>query len=156
MGARVTTGSQLGDGRSPCPERALGLAAAKLLGVLSVPVVGGATVVAGPGGALGAGAGLLLVLALFGVSGVALSAFRRPAPQLVIAVSLAGIGVRLAAYGAALAALATVDGLHRPSLVAATAVALACTLVYELRVMSRSPQLFWVDAGAARQGASSS
>lgn len=152
---RVAASSHAGVGPAPCPERALGFAAAKLLAVLSAPVVGGAALVAGAGGAAGATAGLLLVLGLFGLSGVALSAVPRPSPQLVVAVSLVALGVRLVAYVAALTALAGVQGLHRPSLVVATVVALVCALTYELRVAHRSPHLFWVDAaaGSARQGA---
>lgn len=122
----------------------MGIAAAKLLVVLAFPVIGGAWVTAGAGGALGAAAGLILVLMLFGLTGVALSPVRQPRPAVVVGVSLAGLGLRIVGYAAALGLLATIDGLHRPSLAAATALAFVVTLAYEMRVVSRTPGFFWV------------
>lgn len=126
----------------------MGLAAARLLALLSVPVTAGAWWVAGPGGALGAGAGLLLVLALFGLTGLVLSRMRATAPSVVVGVSLVGLGLRIAGYAVALALLASVDSLHRPSLALATMVGFAATLAYEIRVVSRTPQFFWVRASS--------
>lgn len=131
----------------PCPEATLGRAAGRLLSVLVVPLVGGAWIVAGPGGALGAATGMLFVLALFGLSGLALTILSEQSPTTVVAVSLGGVLVRLLAYPVALALLAPVEALHRPSLAVATAVAFVATLTYEMRVMSRTPGLFWLDAG---------
>lgn len=122
----------------------MGAAAVRVLAVLSLPLTGGAWLAAGAGGAMGAAAGLLLVLALFGLTGLALSPFRDAGPSLVVGVSLAGVGLRIAGYATALALLATVEGLHRPSLAAATAIAFVVTLGYELRVVSRTPGFFWV------------
>lgn len=128
------------------PEQAMGIAAARLLAVLVVPVVGGAWLMAGAGGALGAAAGLVLVLALFGLTGLVLatSPVRDAEPAVVVGVSLAGLGLRMVGYAIALALLATIDGLHRPSLAAATALAFVLTLLYEMRVVSRTPGFFWV------------
>lgn len=154
MGVYVTSSERGGPGSVPCPERTLGVAAAKLLAVLAVPLIAGATAVAGWGGALGSAAGLLLVLGLFGLSGLALGALPAAGPSLVVRVSLVALGVRLVGYLVALAALATVDGLHRPSLAAATAVAIVVTLAHELRTVQTTPGFFRVDAGAgARLGA---
>lgn len=130
------------------PEQALGAAAARLLAVIAVPVIGGAWLAAGSGGALGAAAGLVLVLALFGLTGLALSPFRAPAPSVVVGVSLAGVGLRIAGYATALALLATVEALHRPSLAAATAIGFVATLTYELATLSRTPGFFWVQTNS--------
>ena len=131
-----------------CPEQAMGAAAARLLALLALPLVAGAWLVAGPGGALGAGAGLILVLALFGLTGLVLSRLRVVAPSVVVGVSLAGVGLRLAGYAVALALLGSVDAVHRPSLAAATLVGFIATLVYEIRVVSRTPAFFWVQASS--------
>lgn len=125
----------------------MGRAAARLLALLVVPLVGGAWAVAGAGGALGAATGMLFVLVLFGLSGLALTLVASHSSSAVVAVSLGGVLVRLLAYPVVLALLAPVEALHRPSLAAATAVAFVATLAYEMRVMSRTPGLFWLDAG---------
>lgn len=122
----------------------MGAAAARLLAVLAVPVIAGSWLVAGPGGAAGALAGLVLVLALFGLTGLVLGRIRASTPSVVVGVSLAGVGVRIAGYAAALALLASVDGLHRPSLAVATLIGFVATLAYEIRVVSRTPAFFWV------------
>lgn len=126
----------------------MGAAAVRVLAVLSLPLIGGAWLAAGGGGALGAAAGLLLVLALFGVTGLALAPFRDAGPSVVVGVSLAGVGLRIAGYATALGLLATVEGLHRPSLATATAIAFIVTLGYELRVVGRTPGFFWVRTNA--------
>lgn len=131
-----------------CPEQAMAAAAARLLALLALPLVAGAWLIAGPGGALGAGAGLILVLALFGLTGLALGRLRVVAPSVVVGVSLAGVGLRLAGYAVALALLGSVDAVHRPSLAAATLVGFVATLAYEIRVVSRTPALFWVRASS--------
>lgn len=152
----MTSSERGGTGSLPCPERTLGVAAAKFLALLAVPVIAGAAVVAGRGGALGAAAGLLLVLGLFGLSGLALGALRAPGPSLVVGVSLVALGARVVGYFLALTALATVEGLHRPSLAAATAIAVVATQAHELWMVDRTPAFFRVDAaaGRAQQGAS--
>lgn len=122
----------------------MGVAAAKLLAFLSPPLLYGAWIVAGSGGALGAAAGIVGVLVLFGLTGVLLVPFRAERPAVVVGVSLAGVGLRVAAYGVGLALLAGVDGLHRPSLAVATAVAFTATLAYEIRVITTTPGFFWV------------
>lgn len=119
-------------------------ASARVLAVLSPPVIAGAWWITGPGGAAGALAGLLLVLALFGLTGLALGRVRTQAPSVVVGVSLAGVGVRVAGYATALAVLASFDGLHRPSLAAAAFIGFVTTLAYEIRIVSRTPAFFWV------------
>lgn len=138
-----------------CPEAALARAAARLLAALAVPLAGGAWIIAGPGGALGAVTGMVFVLALFGLSGFALTLVSDLSPSAVVAVSVAGVLIRLLAYPVALAALAPVQALHRPSLAIATAVAFVATLAYEMHVASRTPSLYWLHTkpGPIRAGA---
>lgn len=138
------------------PEQAMGVAAAKLLAVLSVPLVGGSWMAAGSGGALGAGAGVVLVLALFGLTGLLIAPLRVIRPAVVVGLSLAGVGLRVAGYAAALAWLSSVDGLHRASLAMATAVAFAATLAYEVRVITTTPGFFWVRVGPPASAATRS
>jgi ATP synthase protein I len=134
------------DAARACPERELGLQAAKLLALLSPPVVGVATLAAGAPGALGAVVGLALVFVLFAVSGLLVAAVSRRGPGVALGVAGSAAFVRLALYVVVLSALEVVHGLHRPSLAAATAVALVATLAYEIRVISRTPHLSWVQA----------
>lgn len=132
-----------------CPEGAMAVGASKVLGLLAVPVVGGAWWRAGIGGAAGAAAGLALVLALFGVTGLTLRRIRTASPSVVVGVSLAGMGVRMVGYLVSLGLLAGVPGLHRPSLAAATIVAFVVTLLYECRMVHRTAGFFWVRAPSA-------
>lgn len=127
-----------------CPEQALAGSAARLLALLGVPLTAGAWLYAGAGGAAGALAGVLLVLVLFGLTGAVLGRVRAASPSLVVGVSLAGVGVRIAGYATALALLASVEWLHRPSLALAILVSFVATLAYEIRIVSRTPQFFWV------------
>lgn len=115
------------------------------LGAVGVPIVGVAAATAGAGGALGALAGLGLVAVLFGVAGVLQIVVARLAPKQLLAVTLGGLVVRVAVYLAVLAALGSLDGLHRQSLALATAAGLFGTICYELRLLRRLPQAFWVE-----------
>lgn len=137
---------------SPLPEVGRGelrLAgrAVLLLSLLAVPVAAVAAVVQGRDGALGAVAGLALVAVLFGVSGAAQGLASRRGPSAVLAVAAIGLGLRLALYLAVLQLLADVAALHRPSLAIATALGFVVTLFYEMRLISRTPELFWVELG---------
>lgn len=131
-------------------ERRLLSGAVGVLGVLALPTVVVATLLAGWPGAAGAIAGLGLVAVLFTGSAALLGWVGRRAPSRAAGVMLAGAFGRLAFYVLALSILARVEWLHRPSLAIATAIAVGVTLAYELRLVSRMPRLFWVDSRAGR------
>jgi hypothetical protein len=123
-----------------------------VLVALAVPTLLAAGALRGRPGVTGAAAGLALVGVLFGVAGLAQALAARRSPSALIAVVLTGLAFRLVIYLAALQALGSLPALHRPSLALATAFGLVVTLTYEMRLVSRTPELFWVDAGGDRSG----
>lgn len=118
---------------------------------LSAPVVGVAAVLHGVAGAVGAGAGLGLVLVLFGVAALLHMRASALAPQVWVAVMVGGFVGRLVVYTLALAGLSRVEALHWPSLAIATLVGLVATLSVELRVLAKRPDLFWVQTDASKE-----
>jgi hypothetical protein len=147
-------GSAVGSSAPPRPdgraELRLGLRAVMVLAALAVPVTAVAAAIQGARGALGAIAGMTLVAVLFGGGGlVQAMAARRGVAQMGSTV-MVGLGARLLTYLIALVALAQVDVLHRPSLAVATLLGVIAATAYEMRVMARTPQLFWVETGRGR------
>jgi hypothetical protein len=131
-------------------ERRLAVRALILLAVLAVPATAVAGALQGAAGAFGALAGVGLVALLFGGGGLVQSvAVRRGATEMG-AVLMAGLGARLLGYLVALVALSQVATLHRPSLALATALGVVVATYYEMRLISRTPQLFWVQARPQR------
>ena len=110
-------------------ERRLAVVALQVLGLLAVPVAGGAGLVAGPAGIGGAVAGLALVAVLFAGAAALLATVVDREPTTALAVLVMGLGVRLLAYVAVLAALDAHGWVHRPSLAAATGLGIAVTLL---------------------------
>ena len=138
--------------REPAPgtaERRLVRGAVVTIAVLAAPVSAIAWAVAGPSGALSALIGLGLVLVLFGASAAALVHVAARGKGAGIGVLVGGAALRLPLYLVVLLALSTVPWVHGRSLAAATAVAIAVTLATELRLLSSSPQLFWIDVATA-------
>jgi hypothetical protein len=140
--AALPSGPALGRGELRLAGRAV-----LVLCLLAVPVAAVAAAMQGRDGALGAVAGLGLVAVLFGASGAAQGLAARRGQSAVLAVAAIGLGVRLALYLVVLQLLAQVAALHRPSLAIATALGFVVTLFYEMRLISRTPELFWVELG---------
>lgn len=129
-------------------ERKLVVGALGVLSLLAVPAAGIAYAVVGWEGAVSALLGLGFVLLLFGGSAVLLvRAARRGDNGIVVLVI--GAVVRLPLYLASLALLSRLSWVHGRSLALATLVAVAVTLAYELRLIARSPRMFWIDPEAA-------
>ncbi|HSK22116.1 MAG TPA: hypothetical protein VK906_03020 [Egicoccus sp.] len=125
----------------------------RVLALVAILVAVGAGVLAGSLAGLSALIGVAFVAVLFGVSTAMLAwSARRSAGSALGMLAGAMVG-RLILYAAALSALAQVDWVHRTSLALATAVAVALTLAYELRTLSRMPRLFWIDADASQSAA---
>ncbi len=131
-------------------EWRLSTGALRALGWTAVPVVGGATWLAGLPGLAGAAAGLALVTVLFAGAAALLAMVVDRSPTTALTVLVMGLGVRLLAYVAVLTALDAQGWVHRPSLAAATGLGVAITLAYELRLLARMPRLFWIDADTDR------
>lgn len=121
-----------------------------LLSLLAVPLVVVATWQLGWHAGASALTGVGFVLVLFGASALSLAWVSDRRPGTALAVLLGGALGRLALYAATLGALGTLTWVHRPTLAVATGVAVAVTLAAELRWLSRTPSLFWVDAEACR------
>jgi hypothetical protein len=131
-------------------ELRLARRAVLLLAALAIPVAAAAAALEGGPGLLGALVGTGLVALLFGGGGaVQALAVRRGVTEMG-AILMAGLGARLLGYLVALVALAQVDTLHRPSLAIATALAVVVATYYEMRLISRTPELFWVHARPKR------
>lgn len=138
--------------RDPAPgvgERRLVRGAVVAVALLAAPVSAIAWAFAGPAAALSALIGLGLVLVLFGASAVALVHVAARSKGAGIGVLVGGAALRLPLYLAVLFALSRVPWVHGRSLAAATAVAISVTLATELRLLSSSPQLFWIDVAPA-------
>lgn len=133
-------------------ERHLAVGAVRTLAMLAAPVLVVAALVAGWAGVWGAAIGMGFVLLLFATSAWMLARAVERGQRSALGVLVGGALGRLMVYAAALVSLSPVEGLHRPSLALATALAVAVTLVYEVRLLARMPHLFWVDA--EQQGAS--
>jgi hypothetical protein len=144
-------GAAWSDPRSAAPGLALARCAGAALALLAVPVVGAVALVAGAAGARGAIVGLALVGVLFGAAALLHAWAARLSPTTQVAVLATGVGARLLGYLLAVESLRGVDGLHRPSLAIATAVALAVTLGCELWLVSRTPAFFWVQPDPGRR-----
>lgn len=156
-GVRPTSAAVAGAALSPIPavgrpELRLAGKALLAIGVLAVPVAVAAGVVEGVPGVVGALAGLGLVAVLFGASGAAMAFAARRVPSAMVRVAVIGFAVRLALYVAVLQVLGQAATVHRGSLAIATAVGVVVTLYYELRLISKTPQLFWVESDDARRG----
>jgi hypothetical protein len=131
-------------------ERRLATGAALTLAALAVPAAGLAYWAAGWQGAVSALIGLAFVLVLFAGSAAMLSWAVARNPNGGVGVLIGGVMARLPLYTVALALLSNVSWVHGRSLALATVTAVAVTLAYEVRLISRSPRLFWVDPAAVR------
>jgi hypothetical protein len=133
---------------APTDERKLAAGALRVLALLAVPVGAVAWLAAGPAGAISAMVGLSLVLVLFGVSALLLAWGAGRGTDVSLGLLVGGAVGRLLLYMLTLSLLGQVAWIHRPSLALATVTAIALTLAYELRLLARSPRLFWLDTAA--------
>jgi len=138
-------------------ERRLAFGALKILAVLAPPVLGAAYYLVGWAGAISALVGLSFVLVLFGASAAILAwVSARPGASSDattgngVGLMVLGATIRLPLYIVALVLLERVPWIHGRSLAAATGIAVAVTLAYELRLMAKMPRLFWVEPSAGR------
>jgi hypothetical protein len=129
-------------------ERQLARGAVRILTALAVPAAAVAWYAAGPAGLVGALVGLGLVLVLFGASASLLAWVAVRRTDAGIGLLVAGAAVRLVLYLITLSLLSQVSWVHPPSLAIATVTAITVTLAYELRLLARTPRLFWLDTAA--------
>lgn len=144
---------------TPTPERSdeqtllRGIVAA--LGVVAVVVVGGAWLIGDAYAALSAAIGVMFVALMFiGSAAILARVARSQSPFLtgagvVIALAAAAI-IRMLVYFLALWGLSRVAWVNPLSLAIAVVIGIVATLVYELRLVSALPRLFWIDTSVAR------
>lgn len=130
-------------------ELQLAVGALKAVAVLAAPIIAGAWLAAGVGGAIGAAVAVAVVAGMYLMSGMLLSYAARFGPGALMAAALGGFGLRLMIYALLLVLLRPVEVIHGPSLAISAAVLLVLTLIWEARIVSRTPNLYWIDAAAA-------
>ncbi|MGI9017452.1 MAG: hypothetical protein ACR2HR_10190 [Euzebya sp.] len=131
-------------------ELQLALGALKFLAVAAVPVVGLSWLIIGPTGALSAGISVAIVAGMYLMSGLLLSYAAKFGPGALMAAALGGFGLRLAIYALLLVLLTPIQSIHGPTLAVTAACLIVATLVWEVRMVSKIPNLYWIDARAAR------
>ena len=131
-------------------ELRLARSAAGFLLVLGGPVIAGAFLAAGLAGALSAAIGAAVVIGMFLMAGALMSYAARVSPAALMAAVLGGYVLRLVIYALLIVLLRPVEWLSGPTLAISTAVLLVEVLMWEVRLVSRTPELFWVDARAGR------
>ena len=129
-------------------ELRLARSAAIFLVVLGIPVIAIAGLAAGWPGAASAAIGTAVVIGMFLMAGALMSWAARISPAALMGAVLGGYLVRLMIYAGLIVLLRPVEWLSGPSLAISTAVLLVAVLAWEVRVASRNPSMFWVDASA--------
>lgn len=131
-------------------ELRLARSAALFLVVLGIPVIAIAGAAAGLAGAVSAAIGATVVIGMFLMAGATMSWAARISPAALMGAVLGGYLVRLMVYALLIVLLRPVEWLSGPSLAISTAVLLVAVLAWEVRVASRNPSMFWVDASAGK------
>lgn len=134
-------------------ELRLARSAVGFLLVLGIPVIAVAGLVDGAGGAASAAIGAAVVVGMFLMAGATMSWAARISPAALMGAVLGGYLVRLLVYALLIVLLRPVEWLSGPSLAISTAVLLVAVLAWEVRVASRNPSMFWVDAAAGQSAA---
>ena len=129
-------------------ELRLARSAVGFLLILGGPVIAVAALLEGVPGALSAAIGAAVVIGMFLMAGALMSWAARISPAALMGAVLGGYLIRLMIYAGLIVLLRPVEWLSGPSLAISTAVLLVAVLVWEVRVVSRTPNLFWVDASA--------
>lgn len=113
-----------------------------------------AALLRGLAGALTAAGSVILVVGLFGLTGLSLRWAARRGPTTVRAVTFGGLFVRLWLYGVLLVTLSPTHLVDRPTIVLTAPLALLTLLAAEVRLVLREPSFWWVEphpAGADRK-----
>ena len=131
-------------------ELRLARSAVGFLLVLGVPVIAVAGMFAGLAGALSSAIGAAVVIGMFLMAGATMSWAARISPAALMGAVLGGYLVRLLVYALLILLLRPVEWLSGPSLAISTAVLLVAVLAWEVRVASRNPAMFFVDAAAGK------
>lgn len=134
-------------------ERRLAIGAAIAIGIVAVPAAVLAYWAAGWQGAVSALIGLAYVLLLFAAAAALLSWSVARNPNGGMGVLIGGVMARLPLYAVSLALLSNVSWIHGRSLALATVAGIVITLGCEIRLISKSPRMFWVNPAAVSSAA---
>ncbi len=113
---------------------------------LAVPVVGIAWLVRDLAGALTALGALAIVIGQFWVTGRSLAWAAGKGPVAVQATALGGFFLRLVFYAVLILALRPVEAVDGPVLAIVTAVSLVILLTWEVRLVMRHSEMWFIDA----------
>jgi hypothetical protein len=133
-------------------ELRLARSAALFLVALSIPVLALAALLQGTAGLASAAIGAGVVIGMFLMAGATMSWAAKISPAALMGAVLGGFLVRLMIYAGLIILLSPVPWLHGPTLAIATAVLLVAALAFEVRLVSRTPSLFWVNAPVTTAG----
>lgn len=130
-------------------EVTMARAAVRIGAVVAVPVVGLSWALRGTGGGLTALGAVVLVVGTFYVTGRSLHWAGNISPVALQAVALGGFFLRLVLYALLIVLLRPVEAVDGPVLAISTAVTLVVVLAYEVRLVLRHAEFWWVlpDAG---------
>lgn len=121
--------------------------------VLVVPVVAVAFAVRGLAGGLTALGAVVGVVGLFYLNGRTLGWAGDRGPAVLQAVALGGFFLRLVAYAALIVLLRPVEAIDGPVLAISTAVTMIIVLAYEVRLVTRHTEFWFVQPAVQRVGA---
>lgn len=147
--AAVVSAPRAATGNDPIELR-LARSAAVFVVALGIPVIAIAWLLAGKPGLYSAAIGAAVVIGMFLMAGATMSWAARIGPTALMGAVLGGYLVRLMIYAGLIVLLRPLQWLSGPALAISTAVLLVAVLVWEGRVVSRNPSLFWVDAAAGQ------
>jgi hypothetical protein len=116
--------------------------------IMAIPALAIAAAVAGAGGALGAGIAAAVVGGMFIMAGALMSWAARIGPTALMAAVLGGYLLRLLIYALLIVLLRPVEAIHGPSLAITAAVLLLAALAWDVRLVSRVPSFYWVNAAS--------
>lgn len=134
-------------------ELRLARSAAVFLLILGAPTLFISWLAAGMPGLWGAGIGVTVVIGMFLMAGATTSWAARISPAALMGAVLGGYLVRLIIYAVLIVVLGDAQWLSGTTMAVATAALLVAVLGWEVRVASRNPSMFWVDASAGKPAA---
>lgn len=128
----------------PHNEVTMARAAVRVGVPLALVVTGLAWAIRGPAGGLTALGAVALVVGNFTLTGHSLGWAARFGPTAIQAVALGGFLVRLVAYAVLIVVLRPVEAIDGPVLAISTAAAMVVVLAYEVRLVLRHTELWWL------------
>lgn len=131
-------------------EITMARAAVRAGALVALPVIVVAFLLRGVNGGVTALGAAVLVVGSFYVTGRSLHWAGNVSPTMLQAVALGGFFLRLVLYAALIVALRPVEAVDGEVLAVSTAVMLVVVLAYEVRLVLRHGELWWIQPAARR------